>query len=149
MIFSPEILTESILDEAKPLLSKHWEEISFYKDIPLDPDYDQYLLMQKVGMLRCFSAREGDGKLVGYAVFIVQKNAHYKNCLYAKEDILYIDSDRRGTGLFFVRYCDEELKKLGVQIVSHHIKLSHDWSSAAERIGYDKQEMVVTKRLDR
>ena len=148
MKFAHEILTQKLLDEVDPLLKKHWEEIAHYKDIPLSPAYDQYLKLQELGMLQCFSARDGDGVLIGYAVYLIRKNLHYQNSLWAQEDIIYIDPDRRGVGMFLIKWCDEELKKLGVQVVSHHIKFAHDWSSALERLGYEKQDMILTKRLD-
>lgn len=149
MKFSQEDLTESLLEEVKPLLLKHWQEISFYKDIPLDPDYDLYLRMQHNGNLKCFSCREDSGNLIGYAVYLVQPNPHYKGSIWAKEDILFVDPSKRGMGMFLLKYCDEQLLKMNVQVVTHHIKFSHDWSNAAVLIGYEKNEIMVSRRLDK
>ena len=36
-----------ILEELKPLLKEHWEEVAWYKDkIKLKPDYEKYLGME-------------------------------------------------------------------------------------------------------
>lgn len=149
MKFSEEIITNSVLEEVKPLLQKHWEEVAHYKDIPLDPDYTQYILLQDLNMLRSFSARDDNGKLIGYAVFLVKKHPHYKQHLYAMQDIIFIDPDRRGIGVFLIKFCDEELRKIGVHVVSHHVKFSHNWSSILERMGYEKQDIILTRRLDK
>lgn len=149
MIFKEETLTESILEEAKPLLEKHWSEISFYKDIELNPDYELYLKMQSLGMIRCYSARIDEGKMIGYAVYFIKRNPHYKQSLVAAEDIIFFDPEYRGRGMLFIKWCDQELKNLGVQIVTHHVKVQFDWSKALIRDGYDWQDKVLSKRLDR
>ena len=136
------------LEEAKPLLYKHWQEVAHYKDIPLDPDYSMYLKMEEAGMIRAYAARDGQGVLIGYAVYVVRPNLHYKCCLTATEDIIFIDPERRGVGMFFLRWCDQQLKSLGVQVVTHHIKFAHDWSPALLRMGYEKTDMSLSKRLD-
>ena len=147
MKFAEEPITLELLEEVKPLLEKHWEEIAHYKDIPLDPDYELYLKMQSMGMIRAYSMRDGDAKLVGYAVYVVRPNLHYKKCLTATEDIIFVDPNKRGYGMFLIKWCDEELKKIGVDMVLHHVKLAYDFSKALERIGYEKQDIILTRRL--
>ena len=114
--------------------------------IPLAPDYEQYL---KSKMVKSYSVRDGDGKLVGYSVYVLKSHPHYKNSLWAVQDIIYIDPARRGYGMFLIKWCDEQLKLLGVQVVSHHVKVSNDWSKALIRMGYDFQDKILTKRLDK
>lgn len=147
MKFSEERIVDTI-EEAKPLLFKHWDEVAHYKDISLNPDFDLYIKMEEMGMTKCYIARD-EGKMAGYAVFFIKHHPHYKQSLFATQDIIFIDSERRGTGLFLIKFCDEELKKIGVQVVSHHIKFAHDWSKALERLGYEKQDIILTKRLDK
>lgn len=140
---------ETSLEEAKPLLQEHWQEVATYKDIPLDPDYTAYFYLEKIGILKCFSARDDDGTLFGYAVFFIKNHLHYQKSLCAVQDIIYIDPDRRGRGILFLRWCDEELAKLGVQIVTHHVKATHNFGPALERSGYKLQDLLYTKRLDK
>lgn len=148
MKFTEEKIVDTI-EEAKPLLFKHWDEIAHYKDIVLNPDYELYIKMEQQGLTKCYIARDTDGSMAGYAVFFIKHHPHYKQSLMAIQDIVFIDPTRRGMGLFLIKFCDEELRKIGVQVVSQHIKFAHDWSKALERLGYQKQDIILTKRLDR
>lgn len=148
MRFKQETLSTS-LQEAKPLLYKHWSEIAHYKDIPLDPNYDLYFKMEESGILKVFTARDVEEAIEGYAVFIVAPLLHYKSCLAAKQDVVYIDPDRRGMGMFFIRWCDDQLKAMGVQVVDHHVKAAHNFGPALVRFGYELQDHSYTKRLDK
>jgi GNAT superfamily N-acetyltransferase len=150
MTFKEEKLSDAI-EEMKPLFEIHRQEITFYKDILLNPDYEAYAKIEKAGLTRVYTARDDSNKLIGYAVFFVKGNLHYKQSLVATEDIIYVAQEyRRGTiGTRLIKFCDDELRKLGVQVVSHHVKFDHDWSKILLRMGYDRQEMNLTKRLDR
>lgn len=149
MKFSTEILTKQLLEEARPLLQNHWSEISYYKDIELNPDYELYIKMQEFKSIRCYIARCEDNKMIGYAVFFIKNHPHYKQSLMAIQDIIFFDPQYRGRGMLFIMWCDEQLKNIGVQVVSHHVKFSYDWSKSLERIGYEKQDIILTKRLDK
>lgn len=138
---------ESCFEEAMPLLQAHWREIAHYQDIPLDPDYASYRALDAAGALRTFCARD-EGALVGYAVFVVRPNMHYRSSLQALQDILYLSPSHRGQGLQFIRWCDEQLKTEGVQAVYHHVKVSHNFGPALERIGYQLVDLIYTRRLD-
>src|SRR3990167_4142324 len=120
-----------VLNEIIPLCIKHWEEIAHFKDIPLEIDRDGYARLENLGLLRIFTARE-DTKLIGYSIYIVSYNMHYKSSLQAKQDVLYIDKEKRGFGHKFILWCDEQLKKEGVQVVYHHIKAAHNWGKMIE-----------------
>ncbi|MGH2517811.1 MAG: hypothetical protein ACRDHP_19365, partial [Ktedonobacterales bacterium] len=65
VVLATEELTPVLANEMTPLLRSHYDEIAFYKDIPLDPDWDGYLRIQATGSLRVFTARAGDA-LIGY-----------------------------------------------------------------------------------
>jgi GNAT superfamily N-acetyltransferase len=148
MKFQEEKIKDSI-EEAKPLLRKHWEEIAFYKDIELNPDYELYFRMEAMGATRAYAARDDQGKMIGYAVYFLRYNPHYKQSFMAVEDIIFFDPAARGRGALFIKWCDDQLKALGVQIVSHHVKVFFNWGRILERMGYDKQDIIYTKRLDR
>jgi hypothetical protein len=145
MIFTVEKIRDT-LDESQELLHLHWEEVAHYKDIPLDVDKDIFFKLEDMGMLRTYIAREG-GKMIGYALFLVKPHPHYKKTLCAGQDVIFIHPDHRGNGLKFIKWCDEQLKAEGVAIVTHHIKFAHDWSKALERIGYERQDIIMSKRL--
>ena len=136
--------------EAKPLLEAHWAEIAPYPDIPFDPDLDAYVWTEDQGMLRAYTIR-GYGALKGYAVFFVRADIHYKSCLHATADIVYLDPALRGSmlGFRFLQWCDEQLARDGVQLVSHRVKVAHNWGHVLQRFGYEHVDETWCRRLDR
>ncbi len=146
--FSREPLTPQWFEEAMPLLRLHYKEIAHYQDIPLDPDEDAYLDAEKRGAIRCFVARDQFGLLMGYAVFFVRYNIHYKTSLQAIQDVIYVDPNKRGIGARFIPWCDAKLKEEGVQVVYHHVKDEHNFGPLLERIGYKLIDHIYGRRLD-
>lgn len=136
-----------VLDEIKPLLEKHYEEIAWRKDkIHLDPNYEAYSLLERRNMLFVFTARFA-GELVGYAVWMVSQNLHYKSVKAAKNDIFYVEPTRRGAmiGKRLITFSEAELKKQGCNVISLHIKKSHNWQGLAEHLGYEHTELNMQK----
>ena len=117
--FACEGLSPHLLEEALPLLRAHWAEVAHYLDIPLEIDTDMYLGASVAGLVRCYTARAdgesrwwlrqdgcedrrcsaANGELLGYAVFFVRPNLHYKQSKQAVQDVVYLHpSVRGGTG---------------------------------------------------
>jgi GNAT superfamily N-acetyltransferase len=144
--FQAELIRD-VLDEVKPLLDLHWHEIAHYQDIPLEPDYDFYVTCSDI---RFFTARDGD-RLIGYGLFFVSHNKHYSRSVYAVQDILFLHPDYRGgrTGVDLIRFCDQELKREGCQVVCQHIKAAHNFGPLLERLGYELVDLIYAKRLDK
>jgi hypothetical protein len=137
-----------LIEDITPLLRQHFKEISHYQDILLNPDFDHYLEAEKFGALRCYTARANDS-LIGYCIFFIKNNPHYKSSKQAIQDVLYVDPRERGFGMKFISWCDSELKKEGVQVVYHHVKMAHDFGPALEKQGYEFIEKIYGKRLDK
>lgn len=137
----------SIIGEIKPLLEEHYQEIATYKDIPLEPDWDMYQKLEEMSILNIFSARLEDNTLVGYAIYLVRPHIHYKSCVIAQQDILFITKEHRGQGMIFIMWCDEQLRKMGVNMTIQHMKASHNFGKMLERIGYDLMDLIYTRRL--
>lgn len=140
---------KDVWEEILPLFNFHWLEIAHDTTIALDPDYDFYLKADELGMLRVFTARE-NGELVGYCVYFVKPNPHYRKHIYAIQDVLFIKQSRRGRfGLKFIAWCDEQLKEQGVHVVTQHVKASHDFGPALKkRLGYELVDYLYVKRLN-
>lgn len=153
--FAVEPLSPDLFDETLPLLMAHWEEIAHFKDIPLKPDQAAYEAIAAAGNLRVYTVRESGpiARLIGYAVFFLRRNMHYSTSLQAVQDILYLDPSARGklVGLRFIKYCDEELRKEGVQVAMHHVKVKPglDFGPMLERIGYEPVDRIFVRRLDK
>jgi GNAT superfamily N-acetyltransferase len=137
-----------VIDDALPLLRRHWAEVAHYQDIPLAIDCSG---AEQAGMLRIYTARLGE-KLVGYVAFILCKNSHYVTSgKQAKQDVLYVAPEHRGvmTGVRLIRFSEEELRAEGVQVVYHHVKLEHPTLAVLlTRVGYEPIETIFGKRLD-
>jgi GNAT superfamily N-acetyltransferase len=147
MIEYKEETYEQVIDEIKPLLENHYEEIALDKDvIKLNPDYDMYKKLCNSKSMRIITARD-DGKLVGYLIALIKYHLHYKDSLTAIDDIFYVDkSYRKGlTGVKLFIKTEEILKKYGVQRVVLNTKLHHDVGAIFDRLGYKETERVFTK----
>lgn len=134
-------------DEMMPLLIEHWKEVAHYQDIELEPDIENYIRLEEAGMIKVFTCRL-DKLLIGYSVYFVRPNMHYRNSLQAVQDILFISKEHRGNGREFIKWCDEKLKLDGVQAVYHHVKAKHNWGPMLERMGYELVDLIYAKRLD-
>jgi len=144
--FQRERVCAELCNELLPLLYQHDTEVSHFKDIILVPDFEKYFAIAEHGGLRAFTVRENK-VLVGYAIFYVNFHNHYSCSLQAVQDALFILPEHRGEGEEFIKWCDSELKLDGVEVVYHHVKLSHDYSPALLRQGYEQIEKVYARRL--
>lgn len=139
-----------VIAEARPLLCEHYLEIEHYQDIPLAVNEPGYQRIDAAGFLRIYTARRA-GILVGYACFLVDYNSHYATSKQAKQDVVYVEQSSRGAfvGIRLLKFADAALKAEGVQVVYHHVKLSHPALGALlKHQGYEPIEVTYGRRLD-
>lgn len=137
----------ALLEELKPLLPLHWEELALNKDkVPLDPQYDVYLRRDALGEILAISARE-DGELTGYFIGFVAPGLHYKTCLTLIMDIFFIHpkSRNRFAGLKLFKAVEAEAKRRGVQRMIVGSKMHKDASVLFERLSYSPVETYYSK----
>lgn len=141
---------ETCWDEMTALFRGHYEEIAHFKDIELDPDAQAYAELAATDHLRIFTVRD-EGALVGYAMFVVRRNPHYRGSLTAVQDVLYLKPEyRRGmTGVRLLRLSERSLAAEGVQVVYHHVKRTNRVGELLERLGYELTDQLYAKRLDK
>ena len=148
MKFNLEPVSNSLCEEIFPLLEKHYDEVAHFKQIPLSPDFKQYKKLDEMGVLRCYTARDETGGIVGYAIFMVKHNIHYSTSLQAVQDVIFIHPERRGFGIKFIKWCDEMLKADGVEAVYHHVKREHPALGVIlSRIGYKEIDHIYGRAL--
>lgn len=137
--------------ELTPLLQKHWREIAHYQDIPLNVDFETYERLEGDGSLRVFTARSKEWELIGYAIYFLRHNLHYLGSFQALQDVLFLLPEHRKTriGSQLIDWADERLRDDGVQVVIHHVKAAHNFGPLLERKGYELQDLIYTKRLDK
>ena len=148
MITSVEAFS-AVIEEAKPLLARHWEEIALNKDsVPLDPDWQRYAAMEAMGQLSVVTVRAA-GKMIGYCCMVIQVGLHYRSCLEARMDIFWIAPEYRGRmgGVRLFRAVEAELKRRGVKRMYVGSKLHKDSSRLFEALGYTPIEQWFAKTL--
>ena len=140
---------DTCLEEMKPILQLHYDEVAMYKDkVPLAPDYDKYLALEEVGIFHIVTVRDS-GKLIGYFISIVTPNLHYSETTYAVNDILYIHEDYRAAGVAqkMFQYAEDKLIELGASVIVIHMKTSLPFDSLCLGMGYDYAERNYTKYI--
>lgn len=137
--------------EIPALLSAHYAELATYRDIPLDPDVDAYCKLEEQDRLRCYTARRAS-ELIGYAVFFVGPNLHYRGSKQATADVVYVIPEHRHSrvGFKLLTFADMQLRAENVQAVCHHVKRTHPGlGRMLSTIGYTETETMYARRLDR
>lgn len=139
----------SFAEESKELLQLHWQEIALNRDrIKLNPDWDAYEALESSGVLKVFTARS-DNKLVGYFVVLVGNNLHYKDHLFATNDVIFLHRDyRKGlTGYKLIKFAEKCLSSDGVSVLNINTKLHKDFGPVLSRGGYNPIETVYSKYI--
>ncbi|WP_070152618.1 GNAT family N-acetyltransferase [Sphingobium phenoxybenzoativorans] len=137
------------LDEVKPMLPRHWEELALNKDkVPLDPQYDEYLRRDAAGQILLIVMREA-GKLAGYFVGFVAPGLHYQSCLTLTLDIFWIAPEHRGQmgGVRLFKAVEAEAKRRGVDRMFVGSKCHKEASFLFERLGYERVEIYYSAWL--
>jgi GNAT superfamily N-acetyltransferase len=143
-----EFLNE-VKDEAGHLLELHWQEIAVNKDkIKLNPDWEAYEELEQSGSLKIFTARD-KGNLVGYFVVIVSRSLHYKDHLFATNDIVFLHPEyRKGlTAIKLFKFAEKCLKEDGVSLMIINSKTHKPFNTLLERYGYNTTETTLTKYI--
>jgi GNAT superfamily N-acetyltransferase len=136
----------TLKEEVDELFQKHWEEIALFKDkMKLNPDWNYYEMLYKEGMLGLYTARKNN-KLVGYFVVVAKEHPHYKDHTVAANDILFVDPDHRKglVGYKLIKFAKENLKELGVSVLSINFKTHKPFDKILERLGFENTEKLYT-----
>lgn len=149
-----EVLDAETLNEAKPLLPSHYDELSEHKlaGIPLDPQFDLYLARSAAGQVIYVTLRER-GALIGYLVSFVVPGMHYQGCLTATTDIFYVTPDLRGLhgGALLFDAWKKECARRGVNLMQIGIKTRHAKYAGPllEAAGFKATELMFWQFLDK
>jgi GNAT superfamily N-acetyltransferase len=140
---------DTVEKDIKPLIEDHWEEIALNKSaIKLNPDWDAYHNLEDAGILKIFTARFG-GKLIGYFVVLIRNHIHYKDHVFAANDVLFLKQEyRKGlTGAKLMRFAEKCLKEDGVSVLVVNTKRHKPFDGLLEWLGYSHVENVYSKYL--
>lgn len=138
----------SQVEELKPLLPLHWEELGIYRDkMPLAPAWDVYDAYERAGVLVYVPLRKA-GELIGYFIGMITPGLHYRQTLTCKMDIAYVRPEHRGSaGTVLFNAVEAELKRRGVQLWWVGSKDHHPIEGFYKALGFECQETYFTKWL--
>lgn len=145
-----EVFTMDLVKEMLPMLEIHRQELSAYQDMPLKPDWEKYLALEKLDMFKCFTVRTDNDDLVGYAWFGIMPNMHYMDYTYAIADILYISQRYRGhfLGPKLIKFTEKYFKEnTNVSVIIQKVKLAHNWGKLLTALDYKTVELSFQKRI--
>lgn len=148
LTYQQEFLT-TVEEDCKPLLQNHWEEIAVNKSvIKMNPDWEAYHNLEDSGALKIFTVRS-DGELIGYFVVILRKHIHYKDHIFAANDLLFLKQEyRKGlTGAKLMKFAEKCLKEDGVSVLVVNTKRHKPFDGLLEWLGYSHVENVYSKYL--
>lgn len=135
--------------ELKGILDTHYEELALNKDkVPLAPQWDIYDRREQAGEL-VYTALRDTGELIGYIITFIAPGLHYKTCLTAHMDILFVRPDRRDSSakgvLLMIDTLEKELKRRGVQRWFMGTKVHKDIGAVFKRRKFEPVEVMYTK----
>lgn len=139
-----------VFPEMQELLRLHWKEVAPHQDLlTLNPDVARYEALQRTGNLHIVTARMG-GNLIGYIAMLVSRHLHYKHVKLAVDDVHFLHADHRhgGLGMRLMKAAEDEMRKLGVQVMTLRTKVAQDHGALFVRLGYSPMDIVYVKRLD-
>lgn len=135
--------------DCQELIRLHWEEIAVNKDkIKLNPDWDAYHALEQNQRLKIFTARSEE-ELVGYFVVITGSNLHYKDHVFAVNDILYLKKEHRKgrTGIKLIKFAEKYLRDDGVSVLNINTKVHKPFDVLMEYMGFGLVERVYSKYI--
>jgi GNAT superfamily N-acetyltransferase len=139
----------TVAPDMQVLLEQHWQEIALNQDkIKLNPDWEAYADLDAAGVAKAFTAR-CDGILVGYFVVFCKKNIHYKDHIFAVNDVIYLHPDyRRGmVGIKLIKFAEKCLADDGVSVLVVNTKTHRPFDAVLERLKFGLTERVYTKYI--
>jgi hypothetical protein len=149
MITYQQEFLDNCRQDCEELIQLHWEEIALNKGvIKLNPDWESYEALEESGTLKIFTARDGSN-LVGYFVVLVGRSLHYKDHIFAENDIIYLHKDyRKGyTGIKLIKFAEKCLKEDGVSILKVNTKVHQPFDTLMSFLKFNLIERVYTKYL--
>lgn len=144
--FSVAAYLSSISDTVKD----HWDELAKNKDLMvLAPDVERYAAMEQTGMLLAIAAYDEAGEIVGYSVSFIGTNLHYKDLVYAHNDVVFIAKPyRKGRlGIQLLRETERRAKERGARMMIWHAKENTPLAALLPRLGYGVQDILLSKEI--
>lgn len=140
---------ENILDELKLLHEIHWAETEEYRhEIPLNPDYSEFIRHERAGRYMVFTLRREERLLGNFSLFVAK--SHQTQTLIGSEDTLYVMPEVRKSGAArgLVSYGERALHRMGVRQITASVKLVNNAGVFLKRMGYEHVAEGYSKILE-
>ena len=137
----------NVKKDIKPLLEKHWELVALNQGkIKLNPNWEEYARLDASGVLRVFTARENN-ELVGYCVLVVSRSIHYKDHIFANNDVTFVLPDHRAgaTGYHLIKYAEDYCRENDISLMNINTKVHVPFDKLLVGMGFDLIERIYSK----
>ena len=103
------------LKDGIAMFKEHRDEVGPLHNLPYDPDINQLVAMERLGILQCTTARTGAGELVGYVFFTITPCPESKTYLLGTQGGFFVKKEYRGSvGLRLHEFARKKLVERGV-----------------------------------
>lgn len=134
-------------EESAELMAAGAARFDPYPDLPFDIDRPLYEALEAGGRLRVYTARM-DGKLVGYAAFVIGYAPRRRYLLEAHQNVVHAaESVQASVTPALVRHAEQALGAEGVKMVYHSSPMGCRFARLLEIMGYRPIAQVHVKRL--
>ena len=137
----------SVKEDIKPLIEKHWEMVALNQGkILLNPNWEEYAKLDAAHKLRVFTARQ-DGILVGYCVLTVGHSIHYKDHIFANNDVTFVLPEHRSgaTGYYLLKFAEDFCLENGISLMNINTKVHIPFDNLLISMGFDLIERIYSK----
>lgn len=139
-----------VIDEAQPLLERHYQEVALHKErLPLKPSRADYWDLERAGRLLVITARE-EGALVGYISAIIGRRLHNATVIGSMVDVIWIAPEHRniGVGNAIFDYLEAVLSRRGAKTLQCNSKITHPaLGFLLDARGYERIEIAHSRFL--
>ena len=139
---------DQVIGELRDLIDRKRGDLPRTQETPVDPNFDLYATMARVGCLTIYTVRD-DGVLVGYASYFVGMSMHSKQAGWATSDSVWINPEARRLclGRRLLRYIETDLRERGIIVSQTLAKPGSAFSRLLHSQGYVLGDLVYTRRI--
>lgn len=138
-----------VSEDSLEFINDNYDETGQLQDtVPLDVDWDGMFNYEAHGSLLSFALRI-DGKMIGYAIFLLTPTLHARSTMHAISDVIFIAKEyRQGlVGLKFIEYCEAYAKQCGAKVSHLIMKADPRLARILERTNHRIFEVTYMKVL--
>ena len=139
----------SVRGDVENLIQDHYNEVYPVRSVfDWDMDWDAYEKLEEAGMLKIFTARDGD-TLVGYLWVLLTPNLHSKGSVLACDDCFFVAASHRGKTVAkkLLEFTEACLREDGLKVFHIVGTTEKPINSFMKRMGYVEIETKFQKVL--